>query len=394
MTVKIINCDPIAQHNTTKMFTENHWFYTVQHFAAEYCGVEIIDPSAVDYQNRNVLFLCVDNPCILDQFDLSHFKKTITDHKNLTIYVSFSLEFWLDNSVLGLLKKLLNEYPLATFYWGGSNEYHSGTVEEWMNKQYGNHMKDQADWSRVNMVVMPVLDVGYLNHVRYNKPVIEKLPLEKKFLMLNNKTKPFRAALYLWCRYNKILPESYYSWRYDSVVLMKRKTPWEFSTSELKFLEKVVDLDPENTQDIICKQWDSPPHIPASSFMHVVIETLFDEIDNGAPALFITEKTYKPIYYKQPFIMVGCPYTLKHLKMLGYKTFNSIIDESYDSIEDPVLRMNAICKEIAKINSKSLDELEVLRKQIEDIVEHNHNHMFTDPGQIVRKKSLEKILFG
>lgn len=394
MTVKIINCDPITAHNSVKMFTQGDWFYAVQHYAARYFNVEIIEPDQVDYSHRNVLFLCVDNPFLLKEFDLDHFKQTIIDNKNLTIYVSFSLEFWLDGGVLEFILKLLNNYPLARFFWGGANEYHNNTIDWWMSQQRDNHYRSKADWTRVNMVPMPILDAGYCNYVKNKEPLPEKLPLKKKFLMMNAKVKPARAALYLWCNYNNVLNNSYYSWRMDAPELLNRRSPWTFSQAEKEFLKKTVELDPENTVDIIAKQWDTPRYMSVTSFMHVVIETLFDEIDNGAPSLFLTEKTYKPIYLKQPFIMVARPHTLKHLRMLGYKTFDSIIDESYDNIEDSVLRMNAICKEIAKINAMSLDQLEILREQVKDIVEFNHNHMFTDPGQLVRKRSLEKILLG
>ena len=33
-------------------------------------------------------------------------------------------------------------------------------------------------------------------------------------------------------------------------------------------------------------------------------------------------------------IILGQPYTLKHLRKLGFKTFPDMFDESYDEIED------------------------------------------------------------
>ena len=60
-------------------------------------------------------------------------------------------------------------------------------------------------------------------------------------------------------------------------------------------------------------------------FLNIVTETLFN-----ADSIFLSEKTYKPIYMCQPFIIFGNPNSLKKLKELGYKTFDKWWDESYD----------------------------------------------------------------
>ena len=48
-------------------------------------------------------------------------------------------------------------------------------------------------------------------------------------------------------------------------------------------------------------------------------------------SLFITEKTFKPILNKSPFLISGSPYTLAYLRKLGFETFDKLFDESYDS---------------------------------------------------------------
>ena len=68
-------------------------------------------------------------------------------------------------------------------------------------------------------------------------------------------------------------------------------------------------------------------------FLNIVTETLFN-----SESIFISEKTYKPIYLCQPFIIFGNPHTLKKLKQLGYKTFDKWIDESYDNEPDRNVR--------------------------------------------------------
>jgi hypothetical protein len=64
------------------------------------------------------------------------------------------------------------------------------------------------------------------------------------------------------------------------------------------------------------------------------------------------------------------PGTLATLKKMGFKTFDHIIDESYDLIVDPIERRTALVKEIKRIAGLDLNNLAELSK---DIVEHNFN---------------------
>ena len=61
-----------------------------------------------------------------------------------------------------------------------------------------------------------------------------------------------------------------------------------------------------------------------------------------------------------PFIILGCPYTLRYLRGLGFKTFPEFFDESYDMIEDVRERYDAVLKNILELNKKSLEELRVV----------------------------------
>lgn len=60
------------------------------------------------------------------------------------------------------------------------------------------------------------------------------------------------------------------------------------------------------------------------SWLEIVPETLYK---NG---YYITEKTIKPIATLTPFLALSTCGYLEHLQLLGFKTFDSIIDEKYD----------------------------------------------------------------
>jgi hypothetical protein len=65
------------------------------------------------------------------------------------------------------------------------------------------------------------------------------------------------------------------------------------------------------------------------SKVNIITETLFEE-----DAIHITEKTWKAIYLGMPFVVCTSLNHLDGLKRMGFQTFHSVIDESYDSSEE------------------------------------------------------------
>jgi hypothetical protein len=70
----------------------------------------------------------------------------------------------------------------------------------------------------------------------------------------------------------------------------------------------------------------------ANSYFQVVLETHFDA--DGSRGTFLTEKTFKPIKNCQPFVLFAPAHSLAQLRQLGYRTFDHVIDPSYDSIQN------------------------------------------------------------
>jgi hypothetical protein len=103
-------------------------------------------------------------------------------------------------------------------------------------------------------------------------------------------------------------------------------------------------------------------------FCDIVNETRFAQ-----PTANYSEKTYQPMFYKKPFVLVAPPYTLKYLKEQGFKTFSDFWDESYDTIENHEERLFKIFEVIDSIDSKSIEELQEIYIQMIPILEHNYN---------------------
>ena len=105
------------------------------------------------------------------------------------------------------------------------------------------------------------------------------------------------------------------------------------------------------------------------SFCYVVTETCYWE-----RKCHLTEKIFKPILSKMPFILVGPVHNLAYLRSYGFETFGEFWDESYDRIEDPILRLEAIGKLLKELCVVySVNELEHLLIKMTPILEHNYN---------------------
>jgi len=84
-----------------------------------------------------------------------------------------------------------------------------------------------------------------------------------------------------------------------------------------------------------------------------------ETIDDKEFGVF-TEKTAKPIIAKRPFVAFASPGHLRALKRLGFKTFSSVIDESYDDELDRSKRFKMVVDEMRKINE--MDPAQVYKK--------------------------------
>lgn len=109
-----------------------------------------------------------------------------------------------------------------------------------------------------------------------------------------------------------------------------------------------------------------------SSFLHVVTETCFWENKEH-----LTEKIFRPIVARQPFVLLGCPHNLEYLKRYGFKTFDRWWDESYDNISDPIERIKAVVKIIEDISNTSNEDLENMLQGMSHVLEHNYRLFYS-----------------
>ena len=130
----------------------------------------------------------------------------------------------------------------------------------------------------------------------------------------------------------------------------------------------VVDVDSES--------WPAPDFIfPTkafeNSFLHIVTET---EMSEGSVHR-VTEKILKPIVGLQPFLVMGNPKSLQIMRDLGFRTFGSIIDESYDATIEIADRFDAVEHEMLRLLDQDLETLKRTTDAVIDILVHNFVHL-------------------
>jgi hypothetical protein len=111
----------------------------------------------------------------------------------------------------------------------------------------------------------------------------------------------------------------------------------------------------------------------ATTDIEIVLETLFDD-----DRLHLTEKSLRPIACGQPFLLAATHGSLKYLRDYGFKTFDTVWDESYDNIQDPFKRMQAILEVMHDITAWTDSQRQKNIKSMAEIVAYNQKHFFSD----------------
>jgi hypothetical protein len=88
---------------------------------------------------------------------------------------------------------------------------------------------------------------------------------------------------------------------------------------------------------------------------------------------FPTEKVTKPLMAGRLFVAIAGQYYLRNLRSFGFKTFDSIIDESYDAEPDPIKRWSMAMQQCEWLCQQ---DPEVVLEQVQPIVDHNKQRIF------------------
>lgn len=210
--------------------------------------------------------------------------------------------------------------------------------------------------------------------------------IDKIFLNFNGRQTHHRTLLIFLLKSFNLLQHGYVSYNknlYDNEsALTYYRNIFKDNAELIKILEENQEnilsienmvLDDCNTND---KFKITNNNLYDKSLLSLVTETNFygktlynEKIIVGR---ILSEKTFKPIAMKHPFIIVSNKNFLDCIRALGYKTFHPYINESYDLIECDAERILAIVKEIERLTKMSKDEQEIFIQLTNDICEYNY----------------------
>lgn len=96
---------------------------------------------------------------------------------------------------------------------------------------------------------------------------------------------------------------------------------------------------------------------------------------------FFTEKIAKPMLAGRPFVVLANKYYLRRLRQLGFETFDSVLDESYDCESDHVTRWRMALQQVQWLSQQDSQQIYL---QLARQLAHNQNQIQSDwPAKLV-----------
>ena len=209
----------------------------------------------------------------------------------------------------------------------------------------------------------------------------------KEFTALSRTHKWWRATVMTDMLRNKILINSNWSYCTDTTLTES------FVDNPIEVDSLLIKSDIDNFlkgAPYTCDSHTSDQHNDHSqiqlahytdAYCNIVLETHYDADQSGGA--FLTEKTFKPIKYGQPFVIVGAPGSLAALRKLGYRTFDHAIDNSYDLLENNTQRWQQTLRTIQQIQQQDMNAW--FQRCVDDI---KHNQQLFLASKYARLNSL------
>jgi hypothetical protein len=186
-------------------------------------------------------------------------------------------------------------------------------------------------------------------------------------------------ASHVWNSFKNIAEITYH---YDSSVDYHRM---HLSFDELAYqlgLKQAIDTTtnfmrhlPIKNEQVDCYPILTPAHFAIAKlypnfFVEIVCETFL-----AGNSFYPTEKTWRPLICKTPFLMLGSRNFLSNLRKLGFKTFSRWWDESYDEdadLDSGRVAIKNIQNTLARLSILSTAELEGMYIDMQSTLEHNY----------------------
>jgi len=242
----------------------------------------------------------------------------------------------------------------------------------------------------VNFMELYTNDMNLSAKIDFNQVYTVPRKKTKKFISLHGVPRLFRLVLTSQLIKRNLLDNAFYSIWINTTNQEKIEFDKEFVTKGSKQFPNLIMEVPTILNAYISKfpmmvyptftattcYCQDDVFLYNNSYFSLVGETVFAKYAGLQDDLFyecydFSEKLFRPIKFKHPFILLARPNSLKVLREDGYKTFHPFINESYDLIENDEDRLLAILTEVERLCNYTDEEWLEFQKNVRDIVEHN-----------------------
>lgn len=110
-------------------------------------------------------------------------------------------------------------------------------------------------------------------------------------------------------------------------------------------------------------------------YPNILIDIVAETYTSGS-TFFPTEKTFRPMLMKKPFVAMCSRNYLIYLRQMGFRTFYEFWNEDYDGY-DPEIKFHHVLDLIKKLSTLSPQELRDMYHSMQHILDHNYNLLIT-----------------
>lgn len=328
----------------------------------------VVEEASLKYKNKNIIINYSTEPLMF--LNLHHLKFDSDANNELS---------WFD--FLHATSKKFN-FPANQITLKTSNIYAKESYENWF-KQTNYEIKLNIIEQKRFYWLSRLIDAGF----EYHADVVE----DKHFSMFVGRPRFQKHPIVKWYL-DKILSTEKHDKMITTFLYGNFKPPKDWDVDKFNILNGTVETNSSVHPDLSLP-WGGDSKMFSKTFakglLNFCIDYLehedFDNYDDYKQFKknhtwwhedVLSEKIFKCVVLKRPFIRLGMPHSLKRFKEWGFKTFDGVLfDESYDDIEDFYDRLNCIISQVEKYLSMPFADLKekIYAKEVQNIIEHNYN---------------------
>lgn len=271
------------------------------------------------------------------------------------------------------------QIKIMFFYHEGDNP---SRIHQRLSNLCGTHGLTESDYIFVsansscqrikNFYYFPDHEIFFNFINRHQSVPVPNTTRSKVFTILSRTHKPWRASCMSDLHREGLLDNSLFSYHIDQHQI-DDQDPFDYLSDPAwaSYRSEFLKHAPYRCDQSTSAQQNDHALVNTKlyqeSFCHLVIETFYD-VDQS-DGVFLTEKTFKCIKFAQPFVIIGPANSLSLLREQGYRTFDHVIDNRYDSEKDNVQRWHYIKQAIRGIHDHA--DHQDWFKQCQDDLFHN-----------------------